>query len=204
MGSPEPTSSVRRRKRKFYEMGFNWRSKGSCEFVNWNVLIGPYAIHAPRSRGFSKFPEKPLLVVDKKKGLPPDMMQLDAYWLISDRMKLLLETVDPDGFDFLDCDVRLPDGKPGPGYWFCDVVRVVEAIDETRSRMNIGHHQKTGIKFYHLGNADLKFREDFPRDVHVFRDVLLDSYVFCDQELKDACKLASLRGLKFRDASKPL
>lgn len=193
--------------RKFYEMTFDYRAAGrhGYELANRDVLVGRSALHAPSSRGFPDYPEPPLFLFDRRKGrLPRDLEEFDAYWLVSDRMKSVLQAIDANGFAFLACDVRSADGSQESVYWLCDVVRVLRGIDETRSRLRIWHHERTGAKYYSLGNAELKFREDLIGDAHVFRNCYMEACVFCDQKLKDACQAAGVKGVKFRDASKPL
>jgi hypothetical protein len=193
--------------RKFYEMTSDYSAAGlpGFELANRHNLVGRNALHAPPSRGFPDYPEKPLFLFDKRKGrLPRDLEEFDAYWLVSDRMKVVLQAVDPNGFVFLACDVRSADQGEVPVYWLCDVVRVLDAIDEAQSHLRIWHHEKTGEKFYNLGNAHIRFIKNLIGDVHAFRNAHLDGYVFCDQQLKDACKAGGLKGIKFRDASKLL
>ena len=81
-----------------------------------------------------------------------------------------MEAVDPKGVSFVLCDVRIPDGVyGGPRYWFCNILRVLDALDEAKSRLKIGIrdddcYRDFGKKFYDFsGGAELAFREDANR-----------------------------------------
>jgi hypothetical protein len=130
------------------------------------------------------------------------------YWLVSDRTKSVFEAIDPAGFAFVACEVRVhPDDYDGPGYWLCDVVRVLDALDETQSSLKISRRDEadypySGEKHYSLaGGVELIFREDTIGEAHVFR-MAYSGAVICDQLLKDAWKVAQIKGIKFKDASK--
>ena len=120
-----------------------------------------------------------------------------AYWLISGLLKTVLEGVDPEGFAFARCEVRLADEAAGPPYWLCDTLRALDALDEAESRVRI---ECDHVKIYNLaGGAHLVFREDVVGSAHVFRLAHFRSVTFCDQELKEACKAARLKGIKFKE-----
>jgi hypothetical protein len=188
--------------RKFYRMGPDLRVGGApgCRLENKMVLTGgrPVLV-APAGRGFPNFPEAPRLLIDKKLGRPVRDIELyNAYWLVSDRMKTLLELSDPAAVAFVRCDVHLADGAAGPAYWLCDVVRVLDAVDEARSRLVIDYEEK--IKLYRLSRgADLVFNEDVVGAAHLFRMAHMEPVVICDQLLKEACRAASLKGITFKD-----
>jgi len=217
MSSDEVKPVARRRKprkRKFYHMSFDYGRGGMPGYLLQNLeRLAPDEhglVTPPGQRGFRKYPEPPCFLLDKKAGrLPTDLELFHAYWLVSDRTKSVFEAVDPAGFAFLACEVRLPRGDyDGPGYWLCDVIRVLDAVDETQSRLKIGirddkAYRDFGKKYYSLaGGAELVFREDAIGDAHVFRLAYQEPTVICDQVLKDACKSAGLKGVKFKDASK--
>jgi len=152
-------------------------------------------------RGGPKYSDVPRFLFDKQLGLPPrDLEEYWHYWLVSNKTKAVLEGVDPDGFVFVECDVLRPDGAVGPAYWLCDVIRILDAVDEAASRLKI--YDEQGPKSYSLvGGATLVFKEAVVGEAHVFRMAHLKPAVICDQQLKDACKVAGLRGISFRDAA---
>ena len=208
--SSERTKPVsRQRKRKLYDMSFDFNKGGMPGYSLDNLdrgRLGP----PPGQRGFPNYPEPPRFLFDKRAGdLPSDLEQFDFYWLVSDRTKSVFQAVDPSGFDFIACEVRVPGAEyDGPAYWLCDVVRVLDALDEAQSRLKIGvrddkAYSDFGKKYYSLaGGAELAFREDAIGGAHVFRMAYLEAMVICDQALKDACKVAGLKGIRFKDALK--
>ena len=115
-------------------------------------------------------------------------------------MKKALESVDPEGFAFVRCEVRRYDGEAGPTYWLCDVLRVLDALDEEASQLNI--YDEQGYKSYSLtGGANLVFKDDIVGSAQIFRMAYLEPSVICDRSLKEACKSAGLKGITFHDAS---
>jgi hypothetical protein len=120
----------------------------------------------------------------------------------------VFESVDSEGFSFIPCTVRVPKGVwDGPGYWLCDVIRILDALNEDLSRLKIGIREDPvyrdfGQKYYQLfGGSELVFNEELVGDTHVFRMAHLKSCIICDQEMKGACKSAGLKGILFRDVS---
>lgn len=148
---------------KIYMMGPNPRfsAKAGWHFPNMQALLMGRAVLAPPlgRRGFDKFPEAPLLVIDGSSGRAPyDLEQCYDYWLVSDAMKSTLEAMDPEGVAFIECETRLQDGSRGPLFWLCDVLRVLDAVDEQSSRLTVKYDPKSGAKFYSLlGGASLVF-----------------------------------------------
>jgi hypothetical protein len=108
--------------RKFYRIDPDFRVGGApgIQMDNKDALLqGRRTLGPPTGqRGFPDYPEAPHFLFDKKLGRPPrDLEEYHAYRLISDRMKVVLEAIDPDGFAFVQCEVRLSDGTAGPTYW---------------------------------------------------------------------------------------
>src|SRR5262245_24512987 len=124
------------KRRKFYIISYSLRHKlADFEVENLDVLLaatqglfppewGYASLHpVPGQRGFPVYSENPRVVIGKRgTGPPPSDIELyHSYWLVSDRLKSALETVDPSAFAFQACDVKLRDGSPGPVHWLCDV-----------------------------------------------------------------------------------
>ena len=199
------TQEAARSSNKFYEILPSFR-QGRLGFWIENVsrlLCGRAVLCPPIGRrGFSVFPEPPLLVIDTRKGrVPADLEAYCAYWLISGRLKQVLETVDPEGCAFVKCDVRGPEEGSEQDYWLCDLLRVLDAVDEDLSCVGIGHYSNEE-KYYRLAGASLVFKQQITKDAHIFRLAFMKPAVFCDRHLRAACRKASLKGLLFRDASK--
>ncbi len=108
--------------------------------------------------------ETPRLVYRERQGVPPQDLEggLSGYWLISERLRQVMEEIDPDAFAFADTDYRLEDGSKGPTYFLCDVVRTLDALDEEASQLNIviSDEYEAG-KYYRLtGEVRLAFNRE--------------------------------------------
>jgi Protein of unknown function (DUF1629) len=162
----------------------------------------PILAAPPGRRGFPDYPEPPRLLMDTSLGrAPTDVEQYHEYWLVSDRLKELFDRIDPEGLAFVKCETLPNDGRQGPGYWLCDVVRILDALDEDKSDARIKLDPQSHKKFYDIvGSANLVFREQVVGSAHVFRMRYLWPLIICDQDLKDACREAGIRGTWFRDA----
>jgi hypothetical protein len=201
-------------RRPFYSMTFDYNrwDKSGYRLENLPSLApNEDGLRAPFGRrGFPGYPEAPRFLLDEKAGsLPQDLELFHDYWLVSDRTKSVFEAVDPAGIAFLACDVRLPHGDfAGPPYWLCDVIRVLDALDETRSRLKTGirndrAYADFGKKYYSIaGGGELVFRHGPIGGAHVFRMAHLETEVICDQAMKDACEAGGLKGVRFDDTAK--
>jgi len=203
-----PAAPIRGRQpkaRKFYEMDRDLRVRGRAGYKleNEDVLLQGQRLLSPPAgrRGFPNLTEHPRLLFDERLGhFPRDLESCHSFWLISDRMKTVLQAIDPEGVPFLPCEVRLPDGEPGPLSWLCDVLRILDAVDEVASRVKIKYLPQYNAKTYQLaGGANLVFKEDVVGAAHIFRLAHLKPAVFCDQQIKDACKAAGLKGVSFNE-----
>ncbi|MDH2341695.1 DUF1629 domain-containing protein [Bradyrhizobium sp. SSUT77] len=200
------TKQSKGRKRRYYEIGPDLRVGGKPGYwLEDKSILPPYEVfRLPAST-----PPAPFMF-DKSAGdLPYDLEPYYRWWLISDRTKVIFERLDPEAFVFVPCDVRVPGGSyHGPNYWLCDVVRVLDALDEAQSRLIIrieddARSLKFGKKIYlALPGSKLVFSETAIGEAHIFRMAHGEANVICDQELKDACKSAGLKRIWFSDVSK--
>ncbi|QXG50078.1 DUF1629 domain-containing protein [Pseudomonas viridiflava] len=177
-----------------------------------HFLTPPSRILRPVHGGFPSLPEVPHLVhANKSKRMPRDLEGgFSGYWLVSERLKQVFESIDPDGFEFLACDYTLPDGSDGPPHYLCDVVRMIAALDEEKSSYQVrtGHEFETGKPFRimtFLGGAHLAFKKDLVGSAHVFRMAEKRSSVICDRVMYTAIRKAGIGvkpssgGLLWRD-----
>lgn len=164
-------------------------------------LPGTYIIESPNGDP-DQYPERPHLVhVPKLGGMPRDFEQLGSMWIVSEALKRVFESVDSEGFAFAACDFTIADGTPGPQYYFCAVLRTLDALDESASRLKIKVGDYVNGKFYSLsGGGNLVFRKEVVGSVHIFRTPFTDT-VFCDRTLHDAVKTADVKGVAFHDVA---
>lgn len=165
------------------------------------ALPGAHTVEPP-SGDPAQYPERPHLVhVPELGDLPRDFENLFGIWIVSEALKRVFESVDPEGFTFVTCDFTLADGTTGPQYYFCGVLRTLDALDEDASRLKIKVGDYLNGKFYKFsGGANLVFRKDVVGSAHVFRTPFSET-VFCDRVLHDAVAATDLSGVRFTDAA---
>lgn len=189
-------------KRAFFSMSTSWGSKGhGFKLSNGPELFrgGPPIFVPPQGRrGIREYSETPVFLADPRRGRIDRDFEIDTgYWLISDRMKAVVEGVDPDAFAFLQCKVQLRDGSEGPARWLCEIVRVLDAVDEENSDVEI-RTADDGSKYYRF-TGTIRFRSDAVGSSHIFRLEYLRSTWACDEVLRRACIEAELTGLRFKE-----
>lgn len=171
------------------------------------LLTPPRVMLKPVRGGFPHLKETPRLVLDPAKGPVPRDLEagFSGYWLVSERLRKAIAAVDPDGFTFVECDVRNADGSPGPRYFLVDCNRTLDALDEANSEANIEVSDEfVGGKYYDFGEgASLVFRKEVIGQAHVFHlPYSTRSFVICDQVLRQAAINAKATdGLWFTDTA---
>lgn len=187
---------------KLYSVGedFRIRMPPGLQMENMAALGVGRVLMSPRDkRSFPPLAETPRLLIDKSLGRPPvDWELFHDFWLVSDRMKSVLEAVDRDGVAFLRCETRSLSGG-APVYWLCDIVRELDVIDEEKSCVRI-LEDGTDFRIYDpMAISNFVFKEEAIGSAHIFRPRFLPR-IICDQSLKDACKAAGMRGIRFGNA----
>ncbi|MCC4622681.1 DUF1629 domain-containing protein [Xanthomonas cassavae CFBP 4642] len=136
--------------------------------------------------GLAALKETPRLRYDSRIGDMPNDLEsgLTDYWLVSEPLKLILEAADPEGFAFALCDFRLEDGTPAAPHYLCEVVRIIDAIDEEASSVKVLTGYRNGKHYSVAGGADFAFRKDVIGAAHIFRTPYT-SDAFCDRFLRD-------------------
>jgi hypothetical protein len=121
-------------------------------------------------------------------------------WLVSQRMKDLLDAFDPESFDAVLCKTLLKKGDPGPDHWLLNVTRVVDAIDTERSvfkTLDLGN----GKFFYDFsGFATRRYKEDIDPKFHIFRTLHREPDILVDNEFRHMCKTEKITGIQFYKA----
>lgn len=138
--------------------------------------------------GLASMKEIPRLRFDDSAGeLPYDLEGgFKGYWLVSQALKDIFESVDRTGFSFLKCEFVLEDGSGGPPHYLCEVTRMLDAIDEAASTVKVLTEGYPHGKFYStVGGARFAMRKDVVGDAHVFRTPYTAD-VFCDRVMHDA------------------
>lgn len=209
MNDSQMTPRPKREKRRSYFhmiVGTGGGPGASIELDNPDEVIKPpMTTLSPNpdraTRGYKGcYSVPPRFVFGRKKGpMPRDIEEYAGHWLVSDRMKAALEQVDPEGFDFAACDIRLKNGEPGPRYWLCDVMRVLDAVDEANSTVQLCNRPSEPKLYGLAGPHSLNFRTDVVGSAHAFRLKFFMPYVVVDDLVKATCKEAGIRGTRFVD-----
>jgi hypothetical protein len=154
---------------------------------------------------FPVFVETPRFLFDRKLGRPPrDVENIDVFWIISREMKAVLETADPEACEFRPCETVLGSGDPGPERWLCTITRAfLDAVDLEATEGLLSRRNPNGSMSYTpIPLTKLRFKRDVVEGAHMFHVVEISAHrVYCDQIMKDVCKAAGLKGLKFREAA---
>lgn len=174
-------------------------------FSNLETLLAPpRRVLRPTQGGFPPLKETPLLV--QEQSGKPSLDDLEAtfsgYWLVSGRLRETFEKVDPQGFAFADCEVRLANGVDAGERYLCDVLRVIDALDEERSqtRIDVSDDFENG-KFYHVTTgSSLVFKPAAVGGAHTFRTPY-SGFVFCDEVMHTALATGGFTGVETVDAS---
>ncbi|UOF13255.1 DUF1629 domain-containing protein [Lysobacter capsici] len=185
---------------------FSGRGPGhGLVFANLESLLAPpRRILRPTAGGFPPLRETPLLIQEQSGKATLDDLEasFSGYWLVSDRLKNAFEDNDPQGFAFARCDVKMADGSDAGERYLCDVLRVIDALDEERSetRIDVGDDFVNG-KFYHVTTgSSLIFRREVIGSAHTFRTPY-SGFVFCDESMRAALVSGGFSGVETEDAS---
>jgi hypothetical protein len=172
------------------------------EWVNEKELKVPgYLGLAPgpheQGAGFSPFVAPPRIVFSKKGKRPPlDFNLFGRIWLISDRFKGLLEAFDREAFEFVRTDTAYDGGtREGPPFWFCDVIRVLDCLDEDRSTI---HYQENITWKVYAALAKIVMRPEVVATAHVFRLRYYSGRVLVDDVFRGIVHANKVTGFIFK------
>jgi hypothetical protein len=182
-------------KRDFDAVGrtpdFDWVNKKELEIPGYAGLgPGPHELGV----GFPAFVAPPRLVFEKKgtrKQL--DFYGFDRIRVVSDRLKAILENFDQEGFEFVRTETLYDGGtREGPPYWFCDVVRVLDCVDEAASALNYYPNTK---RYSVIKNAVM--RPEAVSSARVMRSRYYLGHVLVDDTFRNMVHAHNVRGIAF-------
>ena len=127
---------------------------------------------------------------------------------ISTRAKKLLEGIDPEGFEYAECETINPRGKPIESCWWMDVIRWVETFDEARSDFKwyrdsdpLAPDAQTNPSISDLYHIHMP--AGFPDEYHAFWLAHYRIKFVFDEVLVDAWRKAGLTGAAFTPLQPP-
>jgi len=146
-----------------------------------------------------QFSEPPQIKFDRKghRGPFEDATPMTlGIWFVSERLKTLFEQLDPEVFVFQKVDVDYSNfPEPGPNYWFCYIMRVLDCVDEEHSE--IVYQPEITWKVY-TGLIDIKMRPEVVGSVHAFRLKYASLKLIVDDLVVDTLKQNHIRGFAFK------
>lgn len=177
------------RKGEFYILrpDMNGGRGPGLDFENEDAFPLPLYMSEPTERGgLASVTETPVLRYDSRVGDMPNDLEsgFKCYWLVSDPLKKVLESVDPNGFAFVRSSLLLEDGTEAPPHYLCEVVRMLDAIDESASTVNVFTGYPNGKYYSVTGGAILAFNKEAIGSAHIFRTPHTAD-AFCDRVMRD-------------------
>jgi hypothetical protein len=192
--------------RTYHELGVNFGLPESPLQVWLNEDHLRKGFLADSSKNFLGliFSEPPRIAFDREERPGP---LLDAYpimlgiWLVSDRLKALFERIDPDSFAFVQAEVDYSNfEEPGPGFWFCDIVRTLDCVDEKNSKI-LYHENVSQTSYRRL--IDVKMLTEAIGTAHAFRLKKQSHTQIVDDLIADAIKYEDIKGFRFVTIQQP-
>jgi Protein of unknown function (DUF1629) len=189
----------------FYLMT-NWARSTALgmKFINLKEVGRLPIPPSPWERGFRPYAVRPRFKISKRLGRrPPDVTNHGDYWFISGAAKRFLDAFCSDDFVHQEIDVEVDAGYEPADWWLCDVVHVLDAVDEKRSERLHTTVNDVGQKLHSILYASTVFDERIVDDHNVFRPKTSPSTIVCTARFKDAFVSAGLKGQTFLPAFEP-
>jgi hypothetical protein len=155
--------------------------------------------------GMPALPEKPVLKLTNR-GRPLDIYGNKQTPFLSTHAKKLLERIDPDAFDFFQCDAFGPKKVQYEPYWIMRVKRVVEEFDEAHSifrEVGGGTPIPSGRVAGLTALFDIRMSPTMPNNYHAFYLIKYISHYIFDEVIVDEWRKHKLTGLSFTPLQTP-
>jgi Protein of unknown function (DUF1629) len=202
------------------------RSTTDLELLNENELLGPESPSACKSVrvfsckdvdgrdqyysgtfGLPKFYATPRIKVGSRNKLL-DFYIRSGRKYVSPRAKTLLESIDPDAFDFVECDTITRHKVQIEPYWMLAVKRAVTEFDEERSvyRERGGRDPRpvpANLAVTITNIYDIRMSPDMPDNYHAFYLIKYLRHFIFDEVIVDAWRAAKFNGLMFSPLQPP-
>ena len=127
----------------------------------------------------------------------------DAYvvhtsmWMVNDRLRELLESIDPEAFVFAPIDMDYSNfDEPGPQFWLCDMVRFLDCVDESQS--DVVYADNVPFKYY-LKIKSMVVDEEKAGNAHAFRLKYSPLIQVVDELFVERMKEERIKGFSFKN-----
>lgn len=139
---------------------------------------------------------------------PVDVYRISGRYYFSGRAKRLLEAIDSEAFDFVECNTITRHKQPIESYWLADVSRVVTEFDENLSVFReIGGDNRRSIVPGPTKRitdvCEIFMLPSFSGDIHAFYLINYTLYFFFDEVIVDAWRKEKYNGLVFSPMQPP-
>jgi len=192
--------------RKFYLVQPYHPSAPGYKLMNGNefgpnnprILLPPGLL----DRGFRDYPVRPRFRVSRSLGRKLQDFESDgSYWVVSDRAKRLLVSISDRDLKFLPIDTEVDAGKAQIKLWLCDVMPLLNAVNEAKSKVD-SVISSDGRRIHRIsGISRVVLDPSVVGAHHIFRLYSSSHTVVCDEIFRDIIKKSSLTGLVFKDAA---
>ncbi|WP_245314414.1 DUF1629 domain-containing protein [Rhizobium sp. R634] len=141
--------------------------------------------------------EPPHFVFDRSLARGPrDFDMRDGFFLISSKMKTVLEELAPGDCDFRPCVTKFRNGDEAPELWIGTITKAFpEAVDLEQSNVTVSRFGQ--YLFPSLQPPKITFKPEIVRQSHVFRLVESWLMIFCDEQFRARCKADDITGISF-------
>jgi len=152
--------------------------------------------------------ETPIFEISKKHGPRVPLLDVELVgrdlWLVSEKLNSILGRIDPEAFEFLKVETKIDQGGEfvtGPQYWLCDVIRFLDALDETKTRGVTVKIYPGGIKRVEIRGRDQQvfFRQAIG-SAKIFRLLYAPCFTFASAEFVEAIAAAGVTNFDFYPA----
>jgi Protein of unknown function (DUF1629) len=168
-------------------------------------------VHYSYRTGLPKLDERPRVKVALK-NKPCDIYGSNSgnkAFFVSTRAKQLFERIDPEAFEFLECETTTRRTLEVEPYWLCAFKRFVMEFDEENSvfvRSSPDHLKLTDGKCMVISANDafdIRMSPDMPQDYHAFFLAKMKSYPIFSEDLADPWRAEKLTGIDFTPLQTP-
>jgi len=164
-----------------------------------SLILSPPGL---RTRGFRSYPATPKFQMKAVSGRKLfDIELYGDYWLVSNHAKEKLTAICGDDVSFLEVK-SVVDAGASPINWLCDVLPVLDAVDEARSIVTTNYGD-TGERLHFLGARPTSLVMDPTRLLShgIFRLETLPTSIFCRADVAKSIITADLTGLDILDST---
>lgn len=210
-------------RRRFYELGHDPLADTIYNFTNEKRVFPTgsrrkkHRIHLSDTEfsyliGVPEFAERPSFVLGSrtKSRAPLDYYDNARFMLISSRFKALIDEIDPEAIEAVECSARNPKGEPLPSYWWIDVIRALDFVVSeklsvfrfmTDSPFTSGSEAD---KLRYMDLQDIVFRQEAVADAQLFRILRYDARPVVNERLADAIRATGFTGMFLTPLQPPL